>query len=577
MTRVPHRAALRGLALFAGGASAVAVAGLAPATASSRTPDAKVTVGSPVGQFPRNKANEPAVAVAMDAAHPTVLAAGANEEIDNAPCKGSDCGFTPGIGDSGIYFSFDAGTSWTQPTYRGWSARTGTPKVGPIGTIPGYYEAGLVSDGDPALAFGPKPGKNGFSWANGSRLYYANLTSNFPGTRRLNAVEALAVSRTDDVRAAAAGKAGAWKAPVIASRQLRANVFSDKEAIWVDNAASSRHFGSAYVCWTSYRGPAETAAPVYLARSTDGGGRWSQPAKVTFSRASAFTGASFCTIRTDSRGVVYVGYENGTAKGQAEQMIASSSDGGVSFSTPRRIASATLPGRLDPAHVADQDPRWTMDGLAGARLDAGLSLDIANGAPTGRDATDTLVAAWSDGRHGLNRETALVQTSRNGGRTWSGTVDAAAPGDRPAYTSVAISPNGTDVYVTYDAFLRPWQPTTRTVRPMAGVVRHTDLRAGGPGRFATLHRGATGDARGSSQNSLTQEFLGDYTYTMATRGSAAAVWSDVRWAADCPAIDKYRASLVTNSPLPKPAPRRDCPARFGNTDIYGGNYADPTP
>ena len=72
----------------------------------------------------------------------------------------STCPFTPGVGVSGIYFSFDSGSSWTQPTYTGMTARDClgpdpcTAHQGDIGTVPLYAESGLVSDGDPALAFG---------------------------------------------------------------------------------------------------------------------------------------------------------------------------------------------------------------------------------------------------------------------------------------------------------------------------------------------------------------------------------------------------------------------------------------
>src|SRR5512146_211381 len=127
-------------------------------------PDTLVSVGSPPTPFSQNKQNEPAMAV--DANHPNILAAGSNDEIDMEACNaGADntCPFTPGVGSSGIYFSFDLGTSWIQPTYTGLSARscTGvvgdsdpgcTPQVGPIGTLPKYYENGLASNGDPALA-----------------------------------------------------------------------------------------------------------------------------------------------------------------------------------------------------------------------------------------------------------------------------------------------------------------------------------------------------------------------------------------------------------------------------------------
>ena len=57
-----------------------------------------------------------------------------------------------------------------------------------------------MSDGDPAVAFGPQPtAGGGFSYANGSRLYYANLTSALPGTAPFKGAEAIAVSHTDDV------------------------------------------------------------------------------------------------------------------------------------------------------------------------------------------------------------------------------------------------------------------------------------------------------------------------------------------------------------------------------------------
>src|SRR5215469_12899354 len=208
-----------------------------------------VTVGSPPDIFSQNKQNEPTVAI--DAHNPSLVVAGANDNIDMEACNAGDpttCPFTPGVGSSGVYFSFNGGHSWTQPTYSGWSARDClgpaecAPHVGPIGTLPHYFENGLVSDGDPGVAFGPRPGANGrFSWANGSRLYYSNLTSNFPTSPAFRGFEAIAVSRADNLRAAAGGNAAAWSNPVVISRQ-NPTTFSDKSQIWVDNAQSSPFF-----------------------------------------------------------------------------------------------------------------------------------------------------------------------------------------------------------------------------------------------------------------------------------------------------------------------------------------------
>jgi hypothetical protein len=217
------------------------------------------------------------------------------------------------------------------------------------------------------------------------------------------------------------------------------------------------------------------------------------------------------------------------------------------------------------------------DGLAGTRTDSFPSLSVANGAPTGAGATNTLVLTWPDARAGLNHEQALVQTSTNQGVSWSAPANATQGADRPDNPAVAISPTGTDLYLVYDAYLQPFQTTTANPRRMQGVVRHADLGAGGAvGAFTTLHRAAVGDARGTTRT-LNREAVYDYNYAAATRTYGAAVWMDVRDAADCPAVDAYRQSLIDGTPITPPAPLTDCPAQFGNNDIYGGTYLDPTP
>jgi hypothetical protein len=543
--------------------------GALSASAGAQVPEVKVSVAGPPTPYLPNAVNEPALAI--DASHANVLAAGANDLVDSSPCKGSSCDLTPDIGISGVYFSLNGGTTWVQPMYTGLTAQNGTTHIGPIHTLPNYFEHGMSSHGDPALAFGPRPGSGGgFSWANGSRLYYANLAFPTSGQKPFTGASAAVVSRTDDVAAAASGVQSAWMDPVIVTRQNSA-LLSDKEDIWADNASSSRFFGNVYVCNTAFRSVSGPPEPIMLSTSSDGGSTWRQRQLTSATSNAQSGGRQGCAVRTDSTGVVYVVWE-GTAGGQSAFYLARSLDGGSNFEKPQPIATVFDVGVPDPV-----SGRIVFDGFAGTRTDSFPSLSIANGAPTGAGATNRLVLAWPDARAGLNNEQALVQTSSDRGATWSAPANAAQAADRPDNPAMAISPTGTDVYLVYNAYLQPFQTTTANPRRMQGVVRHADVGAAGAlSGWSTLHRGAVGDARGTTRT-LNREAVYDYNYAAATRTYGAAVWMDVRNATDCLAVDAYRQSLISGTPIAAPSPLTDCPPQFGNEDIFGGVYSDPTP
>src|SRR6185436_14332362 len=188
---------------------------------------------------------------------------------------------------SGVYFSFDSGHSWVQPTYTGLTSRDCTandpctPHEGPIGTLPWYYEAGLASSGDPAVAFGPRPVNGEFSWDNGSRLYYANLTGTisggFPQIEPFRGFLGIGVSRLDNPTPESVLDKDSWMPPVIPSSRTSATSFEDKEQIWADNAESSPFFGNVYVCVDDYRSNSRgnaLAQTVSVNISTDGGDTW---------------------------------------------------------------------------------------------------------------------------------------------------------------------------------------------------------------------------------------------------------------------------------------------------------------
>src|SRR5215472_17003046 len=212
-------------------------AGLPAAHAASQASPAGtgalVSVGSPTNMAPRNGQNEPALAV--DPTAPNILAAGANDLVDTQPCSkqasttAGTCYFPRGtynlgVGLMGVYFSFDSGHSWIQPSYHGLTAagcdptaEPCTPQPGTIRTIPNFFENGLRSRSDPGVAFGPVPKNGTFSYANGTRLYFSTLATNLTDTKitqgGINASFAITVSHIDNLTPARVADQANWSRP----------------------------------------------------------------------------------------------------------------------------------------------------------------------------------------------------------------------------------------------------------------------------------------------------------------------------------------------------------------------------
>ena len=569
-----------------------------------------VSVGSPPNTTPQNHQNEPAVAI--DANHPNIAVAAWNDFVDWAPCPQTDalqfgtCAdpADDGVGLSAFAFSFDRGHSWIQPTYTGWTAndcdptKTCTPHVGSIHTLPGYFENRLVSSGDPAVAVGPIPVNGQFSWTNGSRVYYANLTGAWPSgfafpNPEFHGYLAVGVSRLDNPTPTRVLNASNWKSPVIANQHAGQTAFEDKEQIWADNAASSPFFGRVYICNPEFRSNGQHSglggtfpAPLTVSVSGDGGDSWTSkqitPAGTNGNGPTQF-GLSGCTVRTDSHGVAYVFaemFENPTLVGlptHGFHVMWKSFDGGKSWTKMQVIRQINDPCFfVDPVYG-----RCVMDGFAGARTDLSAipSVDIANGAPTGVGATNEIVDAWADSGSNVNDNKALVSWSTDGGTTWSNPLTASLAGDRPLYAAPAIAPGGNRMYLTYEADTAPWRGADMTSpRPYHGVFMTAPVGAGGaPGAWSVVYNGSTDTSAGHNDlrgtypgHDIYQERIGDYVYAAATATYGLGVWTDAQNATVCGPVQTYRAASLAAGTLalPAPWPLGACPGTFGNTDTW---------
>ena len=278
-----------------------------------------------------------------------------------------------------------------------------------------------------------------------------------------------------------------------------------------------------------------------------------------------------CTVRTDSRGAVYAFFNHFAFgfPGRGTHTMVKSLNGGLTWTPPREIVDQN-----DACYAADFLAPFScvMDGFLGVRIDvtSAPSVDIANGAPSGEDATNELVDVWGDGRFGFNKEVALLSYPTDAGNTWSN--PSGLPARRPRVIlrgrnrsrrqpplrglhgvhGALPGDDGESQTGARGACVEPGRSQRGTVR-----VEHRAMKR----PRATPAEAAASDSAGSSW-AITST-LSRPVPTEPERGPTAR-------SANCTAVDQWRQKSLDAGVrvFPAPWPIAACPNNFGNVKIF---------
>ena len=524
-------------------ASALAAA-LATATVAAATP--LVVFNANLDQdhnalFPQNKQNEPAI---TQNPRTGVLIAGANDEINEPLCQTpaapltSPCPFGLSVSVNGYYRSTDGGATWSG------------------GILPNV--AGRVGGGDPSLDYGPRKCDNGsFNYDCGTVIYYASLGDPFP---EFAGEQILSYRSYDDGLT--------WSTPALATSLNRKSNFADHEWIAVAHTPGAQHFGRAYLFWANYCNTCAGNGNVklYVSHSDDEGRTWSPALQISAANNNSAQGyRETGQLAVSSDGTVEAFWtENADAKKNypSLQVVATSKDGGASFTAPVTIAGVTdYPLTGTPFDVVDLFNR--VPGMS-SRVDC-----YPHPASDPRPGSGAVYVVWCDfaGGHGVVKGAVSYD-----GVNWTNLGTIGDVSDRNAFfPAVSVAPTGL-VAVSFDALTEPpasdpWQTGTQVYDNY--YVQSLD--SGGSFSDPLKVSDASSNPEGSAYNSVQEQFIGDYLGIVAGPSSATIVWTDERNASTCAAVSAYQQAVYAGSKTAvAPNPDTDCAPSFGNSDTEVG-------
>jgi hypothetical protein len=483
-----------------------------------------VTVNQDTAAAPQNE-----TAIAVDPNNPNRVVGGANDYVSRTwacSVSGTPCSAL-GEAGSGTYFSNDGGSTWcctsTDPQHLG----TIIPGINKL--TGGQYDAG----GDPSVSFDSH-----------GNVYYAGL-----GFDRTAPPNTVAVNKgTFD----GSGRLS-WGPPTFINQTTAPSTLNDKEWIAADWHASSPFRDRVYVSWTRFlfnpQNGSFVQAPIFFAYSTDGGATFSTPANI--SGNVLYDQGSRPIVGPD--GTLYVIFEGSTRLAALDsQWIVKSTDGGVTWSKPTKIAD--VQNVIPVANAAYRDDSFP----AGAAAPNG-DLYVAWTTQTSNSTGGLCPTRTNNGCH----LAAVYSKSTDGGATWSApgpimpALDASnrtpigypvsqpdgstlnAPDPRHVDTQwpgVAVSPSGRVYMSAYAAdIVSPWQTCASGPPPPEGRINCATL--GNYISNARLDYYVTNIGSGTTQKVSTHPintrngfgggFIGDYTsLAVGSDNVFHAFWTD---------------------------------------------------